>query len=239
MLLPSPLALPLKGYNGPPRGLYSWMLAICLTLQLGCLAGNDLQAPQSALRQYAKALSEERIEDAYALLSSEARAHLPLPQFRRMLLENPQEVRDIAENLLQSTQPSEITATVVGPEGNQLELEYEHGAWHIAASALDLYAQHTPQAAIASFVRAFENRRYDVLLQFVPKSEQHELNAEILKESWEGDQALQMERLTQALKASLPQLRVEVVGVRATVGYGAGGTVELVEEDGAWKIEDF
>jgi hypothetical protein len=48
-----------------------------------------------------------------------------------------------------------------------------------------------------------------------------------------------MERLTQALQASLPGVRVERIGTRATVEYGAGATVELIFERGVWKIEDF
>jgi hypothetical protein len=29
------------------------------------------------------------------------------------------------------------------------------------------------------------------------------------------------------------------MGDRATMAYGSGGTVQLVREHGAWKIEDF
>jgi hypothetical protein len=88
-------------------------------------------------------------------------------------------------------------------------------------------------------VRAFNNKRYDVLLRFVPESKREGLSAEQLQKAWEGEQRQQVEQLTQALEASLPNVRVEVLGTRATVAYGAGGTVELVHELGAWRIEDF
>ena len=47
-----------------------------------------------------------------------------------------------------------------------------------------------------------------------------------------------MRGLPQALKAALPTARFEVLGERATMAYGAGGTVELVREHGVWKLED-
>jgi len=65
------------------------------------------------------------------------------------------------------------------------------------------------------------------------------LTTEQLKQAWEGDQRPQVERLTQALKASLPNLHIEVLGTRATVAYGPGGNVELIQEQGTWRIEDF
>jgi hypothetical protein len=78
-----------------------------------------------------------------------------------------------------------------------------------------------------------------MLLRFVPESKREGLSAEQLQKAWEGEQRQQVEQLTQALEASLPNVRVEVLGTRATVAYGAGGTVELVHELGSWRIEDF
>jgi hypothetical protein len=40
------------------------------------------------------------------------------------------------------------------------------------------------------------------------------------------------------LKAVLPTARFEVLGERATLAFGAGGTLELVREHGSWKVED-
>ena len=37
---------------------------------------------------------------------------------------------------------------------------------------------------------------------------------------------------------SLPTAKVELFGDRATLAFGAGGSVELVRERGLWKIED-
>ena len=82
-----------------------------------------------------------------------------------------------------------MTATVTAPNGQSVLLVYEAGAWRVDGSAIDLYSQATPASAVLAFVRAFENRRYDVLLRFVPDSERSGLDAEQLRKAWEeGEQ---------------------------------------------------
>jgi hypothetical protein len=224
-----------------------WRAAVFLALiplsplphLVGCAAGGADAGPRDALRSYALALREGRTRDAYALLSTEAKSRLSLPEFQRMVAENGREIEDIAAGLLAPAEVPKVTATLTSPDGETLLLVYEGDTWRVDGSAIDLYSQETPEATLASFVRAFDNQRYDVLLRFVPESKREGLSAEQLKRAWEGEQRQQIEQLTQALEASLPNLRVEVLGTRATVAYGAGGTVELVHELGAWRIEDF
>jgi len=117
-------------------------------------------------------------------------------------------------------------------------LIYEQGSWHVDASAIDLYSQRTPEAAVRAFLRAYENRRFDVLLKFVPQDQREDLTAAELKKAWEGEERADMDRLTGALRASLPTAKIEAFGDRATLAFGAGGSVELVREGGLWKIED-
>ena len=205
----------------------------------GCAAGSASAGPREALRAYALALREQRVSDAYALLGRDARARVSFPEFSRMVAENGREIEDISASLLEPSEPPRITATLSSADGDQLLLVYEGDAWRVDGSAFDLYGQATPRAALESFVRAFDNKRYDVLLRFVPEAKRQGLNEEQLKKAWEGDQRQQVERVTQALKASLPNLRIEVLGTRATVAYGPGGSVQLVQEQGAWRIEDF
>ena len=219
-----------------------WLAFVTSALSVslaGCAAGNASAGPREALRSYALALREGRTKDAYALLSAEARGRLSLPEFQRMLAENGREIEDISASLLAPAEVPRVTATLTSPDGDSLLLVYEGDGWRVDGSALDLYSQASPEATLASFVRAFNNQRYDVLLRFVPESKRDGLSAEQLKKAWEGEQRQQVEQLTQALEASLPNVRVEVLGTRATVGYGAGGTVELVHELGTWRIEDF
>jgi hypothetical protein len=205
----------------------------------GCGAGREPRGPHEALEAYAQALHDQRTADAYALLSREARARVPYAEFQRMVHENSREIDDIAAGLLQPTEAPRLTATLTAPDGETLLLVYEGEGWRVDGSALDLYGQDTPLSALRSFVRAYDNKRYDVLMHFVPESKREGLDAQKLQKAWEGEQKEQIEHLTQALKASLPNVRVEELGLRATVTYGAGGTVELMLEQGAWRIEDF
>jgi hypothetical protein len=208
-------------------------------------AGGAPKNPRSALDQYAEALEQGRVKDAYALLSREAKRSIPYAAFERMVRDNPSEIKALAEALARPSSPPLVTAMVTAPNGETLLLVYEDGAWKIDGSAVDLYSQATPEAAVVAFIRAYENKRYDVLMRFVPESAKHgdakgpPLDVKRLQSAWQGEQKDEMDRLTQALRAALPTAKFELIGNRATMAYGAGGTVEFLREDGVWKIEDF
>jgi len=208
-------------------------------LLAACASAPPPKGPKETLDAYAQALHEGRVREAYDLLSEEARRNIPFEAFQRMVKENPEEVRDIAKALERPAGPPLVTATVTAPNGESLLLVYENGAWRVDGSAIDLYSQASPESAVRAFIRAFENKRYDVLLRFVPDAKKEGLDAAKLKKAWEGEQKDEMERLTQALAAALPTARFERIGERATMSYGAGGTVELLREHGSWKIEEF
>lgn len=215
------------------------LLAACVSLACSGAPAEQPQSPKDALDAYARALEAGQLDKAYSLLSDDAKKSMPFEAFKRMVEENPDEVRSIATSLKRPSGPPLVTATVTAPTGEKLLLVYEDGEWRVDASAIDLYSQSTPEAAVTAFILAFENKRYDVLMRFVPEQKQEGLSAAKLKAAWEGEQREEMERLTQALKAALPTARFEVIGDRATMAYGAGGTVELLLEGGAWRIEEF
>src|SRR6478736_3618535 len=233
-------------------------VAICLALggvSQGCApAAPGSPNPRTALDQYTAALDSGRTRDAYALLSADAKRSVSYEAFERMTRENPAEVRALVEALGRPTAPPYVTARVTAPDGESLLLVFEDGAWRVDASAVDLYGQTTPEQAVRSFVRAYQNKRYDILMRFVPESHQEGLDEKKLKEAWEGEQKAEMEQLTSALRLALAEpsaqagdgstgpasgARVELLGERATLAYGPSGTVELVREHGLWKIEDF
>ncbi len=120
------------------------------------------------LRSYSHALDEGRAEEAYRMLSDEARRGISLEAFKRMVKDNPEEVREIAKSLARPTTAPIVTATVTSSTGQELNLVLENGSWKVEATAIDLYAQDTPRHCIQGFVRAVERKRYDVVLKFVP-----------------------------------------------------------------------
>jgi hypothetical protein len=204
----------------------------------GCIGPKPADDPQSTLRVYARALEDGRADDAYRMLSDEARRGISLEAFRRMVKDNPDEVREIGRALERPTAPPVVTATVTSPSGQELHLVLENGKWRVEAAAIELYAQDTPRHAVQGFVRALERKRYDIVMRYVPDTHKEGLDTAKLKSTWEGDEKEEMEQVLAALKQALPTATIEETGERATMPYGAG-TIQLVREHGLWKIEDF
>ena len=160
----------------------STISALLMAVSLGCGSGaSQARSPAETLRNYADALDEGRIEDAYAMLSDEARLDMSLETFRRMTKENPKEMHEVAMALRRPASAPVVTVSMETPDGDPLVLRYESGRWRIDASAIDLYSQATPRHAVVAFVRAFENGRYDVLMRFVPDEKKAGLDAAKLK----------------------------------------------------------
>lgn len=215
------------------------VFAAALAAALAACAADPASSPRSAVDAYGSALEDGRSNDAYALLSSETQKDLSFAEFERLLRENPEEVKALVRSLRSPTEPAYVTARVSTPTGKGVQLVYEDGAWRVDASAIDLYGQNTPRQALESFLRAYDNQRYDVLLRFVPDAEREGLDAPTLREAWEGEQKAEIDRVVAGLRQSVATGSIELLGDRATMSYGAGGSVELVLEHGAWKIEDF
>ena len=214
-------------------------LPAALPALVGCAAGSSAGSPESVLSAYAHAIQRGQLAEAYGLLSEDAKKTIPFEQFKRMIQENPEQAQELVRALDRPTSgPARVTAKVTGADGEPLLLVYENGAWRVDGSAIDLYSQAVPESAARSFVRALENKRYDLLLRFVPDSQREGLTEATLRAAWEGEQKQDMARLIEALKAALPAARFEIVGERATLAYGAGGTMELVREHAAWKVEE-
>jgi hypothetical protein len=219
----------------PAAALAVALIALALP---GCGNGRPAEDPSSVLKTYARALEEGRPEDAYRMLSDEARRGVSLEAFRRMVKDNPEEVREIGKALARPTSSPVVTATITSPGGQELQLVLENGRWKVEATAIDLYAQDSPRHAVQGFMRALERKRYDIILRYVPDSHKEGLDPVKLKGSWEGHDKEEMEQVLAALKQALPAASIEETGERAAMSYGAG-TLQLVREHGLWKIEDF
>jgi hypothetical protein len=223
-----------------------WVLIACGTIP-GCVGSAGSKAPLDTISAYANALQRRDAKTAYALLSVDAQRRLPYARFEAMMRENPDQVAVLAKALSASPRRVVVTATFASPDEQTIELTLEDGQWKANLSALDLYSQVEPLVTLRSFVRAFEARRYDVLMRFVPDAEREGITPDKLKQAWEGPQREDMAALIDGLKTSLPTARAEQYGDRATVGYGSGiagaygsgGTVELLQENGLWKIVNF
>jgi hypothetical protein len=203
-----------------------------------CMTGSPAKDPSAVLHAYARALEEGRGDDAYRMLSDEARRGTSAEAFRRMVKDDPEQVKEIGQSLERPTAPPIVTATVTAPGGQALDLVLENGQWKVDSTAIELYAQDTPRHAVQGFVRALERKRYDVILRYVPDAHKEGLDAAKLKGAWEGHDKEEMEQVLASLKQALSSAKIEETGDHATLPYGAG-TMQLLREHGLWKIEDF
>jgi hypothetical protein len=219
-----------------------WPLLACAFATASVLACAAIQHPddnpQGVLHAYARALEDGRADDAYRLLSDEARRGVSLEAFRRMVKDDPDGVKEIGRSLARPTAPPVVTASVTSPNGQELNLVLENGKWRVDASTIDLYAQDTPRHAIVGFIRAIERKRYDIVMHYVPETHKEGLDASKLQAAWEGHEKEEIQQVVGALKQALPTATIEETGERATMPYGAG-TMQLVREHGLWKIENF
>lgn len=212
---------------------------------LVCIAGcAPPKTPSDTLRAYAQAVEDNKLEQAYALLSTEAKRGLSLEAFRRMVRESPSDAKELARALARPSSDPVVTATATTATGDEIMLIFEHGVWRIDGQSIDLYGQATPKQAVKAFLRAFERKRYDILMRFVPDAKKSDgvmppLDEERLRESWEGPQKEDMRRVTQGVAAALASQAIEESADHAALPYGGSGTLTLLREHGVWKIEKF
>ncbi len=211
---------------------------VALLALVGCASAR--QAPFDVVQSYHDALREGRIAEAYQLLSSEARRVISFEEFDRTSRENPDEVRETVRWLDQVDPSAPVSARLDLGNGEGVTLIDEGGGWRLDPSVLDFYGQRSPRQAVRSFTRALDRRRWDVLLRFAPRRVADQLTAERLREAWErGSDADDVQRMLAALRQSTER-PIELSGERATMTYGFGNrfTMQLVREDGVWKVED-
>jgi len=218
------------------HAMRSLFITAGLLLGLGCVTP-PAQDPGATLRDYAAALVDGRADDAYRLLSDEARRGTSLEAFRRMVKDNREEAREMGRSLDRHTSAPVVSATLTGVDGQELHLVLENGKWKVDAADIDLYAQDTPRHTIQGFLRALERKRYDVLVRYASEQHREGLDANLLREAWEKKEHDQIEQLIVALKQALPTAPIEEAGERAQMPYGNGTAIQLVREHGLWKIE--
>jgi hypothetical protein len=121
--------------------------------------------------------------------------------------------------------------------GELVPLVLENGRWRVDGPVYEAWGQATPRAAVQTFIRAVDARRYDIVLRLVPDRYRAGLSAERLRMFWEGEQKTAhqalLTRLRQAAQAPLTE-----TGDEARLLVAPDRVVRLVREGGLWKIED-
>lgn len=198
--------------------------------------GHRAVAPTDAAAAFGAALERGDYAAAYALTSSETRQRLPYPAFAAMLGIDAAEARAfgrrVAAEVARTPPRAEVT---VGP-GETLPLVLEDGSWRISGVSFEPWGQGTPRAALRTFIRALEERRYEIALRLVPNRYRGQVTVDKLRQYWEEERREDHFALLARLRAAAATPIVES-GDEAHMAYGPDQEVRFVREDGRWKIE--
>jgi hypothetical protein len=217
-----------------------WLVLV--PLALGCAGTRPPPAtPELAVIDFARALNQGRFDEAYARMSEEYRERVPFEQFKRQLSENPEETAALSHALSHVQEEATLEATVRYDDDHEIGLRREgkgeEASWFLSSPLVDFYDQSTPRSALRAFVRALENKRYDVVMRLIPNADKEGITSDRLAEAWSGDGRKELERLVHNLREHLDD-PIEVTGDRATMVYGDQMRAQLVRESGLWKVED-
>lgn len=203
----------------------------------GCAALDyeEPTTPEAAVRAFAVALDSKDYERAYKLMSSAYRKRVGYDKFRQQLTENSREVTKMSYELAHIGS-SVQSAVVTYGSTEKIYLVRDSGRWKIVSDIVAFYDQSTPRAALKSFVRAMERRRYDVMMRLIPSAEKEGITPEKLEQKWLGKGRDELERIVNNLNNHFSN-PIERVGKRAIMPYGEHSSVEFVLEGKNWKIE--
>lgn len=214
-----------------------WLVCVAVSSALSGCAHGAASSPEDVVQAFARDVREGRYERAYGRLSARVRGEMSLEAFVARIESDEAEARAMAARLERTAGPATRTATLRYGDGETLELVYEDGAYRIVGNVVDPYDQSTPRAAVRAFVRAAENHRYDVLLRLAPAADREGMDEETLRRSFEGEGREDLERLVHTLRENADN-PIEQAGDHATMPYLDRFRVELVREDGLWRIVD-
>ncbi len=120
--------------------------------------------------------------------------------------------------------PIKAQAKVSYPSGSRASLTYLGNRWQIDEGIAVSGGAATPVDALKSFMRAVESRSYEAVMRCLARS---------VREGIERDIAERLGKLRQALSQE-----IEVTGGRARLQYEPRFKIELIQEEGEWRILD-
>lgn len=213
-----------------------FLVLAALVAAVGC--GSRQPAPVSTLERYGRALESGDFGAAYGLMSESFRARHSREEFVRMMRENQREAQETAGRLRGGYDQLEISAEFTYGLGDSMRLVQEGGQWRIASNPSEFYSQATPREALRSFVRAYELKRWETMLRFVPNKYAERMNVGKMRKQFEGPQREEIATMMNMIKANLDE-PIDERGNEARMRYGDRYEVRFVREDDRWKIQDF
>jgi hypothetical protein len=232
---------------------------LCLS---GCPRAPDRDPLATALRYLDAAVAGD-VETCYALLSDEAKQGCDRACVASVIERQRSELRMARDELRASLREKNGRETVTRTDshivslrdGSELRLGRApqplsaagKGAgpaadYRFTQSPLLFYPQDTPERALRSFLLAVDRGRWDVLLDFMPRSVAQPAGAppytaEQLQQRFLGPLRQDLARQLAALRQHIGDgIQIAPSGAEAKLPVGEGRQARLVLEDGAWRI---
>jgi len=188
----------------------------------GCAAAPTPDA-RATLRAWVDATTRDDPHAAYGLLSAELRRTLSEATFTRRFHEQSEE-RSAAAEALGRPGLAPVVAARVRFGRRQIQAVREPDRWRLRGPRSTEVGASTPEEALTRFVNALEARDLVALLQLLGDPLRGAVEREI------------NDRLSK-LKSALGK-PIAIEGERATVRYDDTYHIDLIQENGIWRVYD-
>jgi len=192
-------------------------------------------APGAALAAFGDALARGDLRAAYAMTSADLQRRVPFEAFAAGFQGPAADPAGLGRRIAAEAERVAPRVEVELAAGERVPLVFQDGQWRVDGPVYEAWGQETPRAALRTFVRALDARRYDVLLRLVPDRVRGGLTPERLRTFWEESDADVHRRLLAKVRTAVSAPLVEA-GDEAHAPLAEGGEVRLVREPGGWKI---
>ena len=228
----------------------------------GCPHSPDCDPLHTAF-QYLEAAAAGDVETCFRLLGEDAQKQCDRACLAHVLERQRAEFRtardELRASLREKTSPGTIVRTdqaiVRLADGSELQLRrpsqpvssptqrpQKDGAYRFTDNPLSFYPQDTPERALRSFLLAVERRRWDVLLEFLPRAlaqptQGAPYTEEQIRQRFEGPARSEIARQLTTLRQHLGDaIQLAAGGAEARLPVGENKEVRLRLEDGSWRL---
>jgi hypothetical protein len=195
------------------------------------------EEPAATMASFGAALARGDLWAAYQLTSVAFQRRMPYAAFAAALTAAGAEPATLGQRLVTEAGAVAPRVVVTLELGEEVPLVLEGGRWRIDGPVYEAWGQATPRAAVRTFIRALDARRYDIVLRLVPDRYRAGLSVERLRRFWEGEHREEHQALLARVRAAAQGPLTET-GDEARLLVPPDRVVRLVREAGQWKIED-
>jgi hypothetical protein len=213
------------------------IFALGLALGLPAACAHDVQAPGVTLSAFGAALARGDLRGAYQLTSAELQRRMPFEAFAAGFAGAGAEAAQLGQRMVAEAPALSPRVDMTLSLGERVPLVLEGGHWRIDGPVYEAWGQGTPRAALRTFIRALDARRYDVVLRLVPDRYRGALTVDRLRDFWEGAKKDEHLALLERIRAAVGGPLTET-GDEARLAVPPDREVVLWREGGVWKILD-